>query len=86
MHIQLLPKLNQNALLTCCFLCGSWASSFAMWCAELPTLLPVVELAEVLLHVQNGAWLLCRVVANTPDSFYEGMNLGGLCHWSLCNL
>jgi len=39
---------------------------------ELPTLLPIVELAEVLLHVQNGAWLLCRVVANKPDSFYEG--------------
>jgi len=41
-------------------------------CLELPTLLPVVELTEVLLHVHNGAWLLCRVVANTPDSFYEG--------------
>jgi len=41
-------------------------------CLELPTLLPIVELAEALLHVQNGAWLLCRVVANAPDSFYEG--------------
>jgi len=46
--------------------------------AELPTLLPIVELAEVLLHVQNGAWLLCRVVANKPDSFYEGIFVGWL--------
>jgi len=46
---------------------------------ELPTLLPVAELAEALLHVQNGAWLLCRVVANKPDSFYEGILLGWFC-------
>jgi len=45
---------------------------------ELPSLLPVVELAEALLHVQNGAWLLCRVVANSPDSFYEGICIAWL--------
>jgi len=45
-------------------------------CVELPSLLPIVELAEVLLHVQNGAWLLCRVLANSPDSFYEGIDEG----------
>lgn len=39
--------------------------------AELPSLLPIAEVAEALLHVQNGAWLLCRVVANSPDSFLE---------------
>ena len=54
--------------------------------AELPTLLPVVELAEVLLHVQNGAWLLCHVVANRPDSFYDGMNVGSLHRLSSCRV
>lgn len=42
-------------------------------CLELPSLLPIAEVAEALLHVQNGAWLLCRVVANSPDSFLEGL-------------
>ncbi|XP_064613118.1 LOW QUALITY PROTEIN: integrator complex subunit 2-like [Liolophura sinensis] len=37
--------------------------------AELPGLLPVEEVAEALLHVKNGSWLLCRLVANTPDCF-----------------
>ena len=53
--------------------------NLAVLCVELPTLLPVVELAEALLHVQNGAWLLCRVVANTPDSFNEGIYTDSLC-------
>jgi len=48
---------------------------------ELPTLLPIIELAEALLHVQNGAWLLCRVVANTPDSFYEGIDPSTVMDW-----
>lgn len=39
--------------------------------AELPSLLPITDVAEALLHVQNGSWLLCRVVANSPDSFIE---------------
>jgi len=55
-----------------------------MLCVELPTLLPIVELAEVLLHVQNGAWLLCRLVANLPDSFYEGIYIGCLCVVCIC--
>ena len=70
---------------------------FALLSVELPTLLPIVELAEVLLHVQNGAWLLCRVVANSPDSFYEGICIfvwywlmvcvvHVICVFYLCNL
>ncbi|TTK47649.1 Integrator complex subunit 2 [Bagarius yarrelli] len=39
--------------------------------AELPTLLPVVDVAEALLHVRNGVWFLCLLVANVPDSFNE---------------
>ena len=39
---------------------------------ELPSLMHVNEVAEALLHVKNGAWLLCRLVANIPDSFLEG--------------
>ena len=39
--------------------------------AELPGLLPITEVAEALLHVQNGPWLLCRVIANSPDTFHE---------------
>lgn len=40
--------------------------------AELPTLLTVQNMTETLLHVQNGPAIICRVVANFPDSFREG--------------
>uniref|UniRef100_A0A7N9ANZ5 Integrator complex subunit 2 n=1 Tax=Mastacembelus armatus TaxID=205130 RepID=A0A7N9ANZ5_9TELE len=39
--------------------------------AELPSLLPIVDVAEALLHVRNGDWFLCLLVANVPDSFSE---------------
>ncbi|ELT98571.1 hypothetical protein CAPTEDRAFT_226349 [Capitella teleta] len=39
--------------------------------AELPGLLPVTEVAEILLHVENGPWLLSRLIANVPDTFHE---------------
>lgn len=40
--------------------------------AELPTLLNVQGITETLLHVHNGPAIICRVVANFPDSFREG--------------
>ncbi|KAM8835256.1 integrator complex subunit 2 isoform 2-T2 [Synchiropus picturatus] len=39
--------------------------------AELPSLLPILDVAEALLHVRNGDWFLCLLVANVPDSFNE---------------
>uniref|UniRef100_A0A8C1YMV5 Integrator complex subunit 2 n=2 Tax=Cyprininae TaxID=2743694 RepID=A0A8C1YMV5_CYPCA len=39
--------------------------------AELPSLLPIIEVAEALLHVRNGEWFMCLLVANVPDSFSE---------------
>ncbi len=42
---------------------------------ELPSLLPIIEVAEALLHVRNGEWFLCLLVANVPDSFSEGMSI-----------
>uniref|UniRef100_A0A673ZP07 Integrator complex subunit 2 n=1 Tax=Salmo trutta TaxID=8032 RepID=A0A673ZP07_SALTR len=39
--------------------------------AELPSLLPIIDVAEALLHVRNGDWFLCLLVANVPDSFNE---------------
>ena len=39
---------------------------------ELPTLLALANVCEVLLHMTNGTYLLCRLVANQPDSFREG--------------
>uniref|UniRef100_A0A3Q2E6J4 Integrator complex subunit 2 n=1 Tax=Cyprinodon variegatus TaxID=28743 RepID=A0A3Q2E6J4_CYPVA len=39
--------------------------------AELPSLLPIVDVAEALLHVRNGDWFMCLLVANVPDSFNE---------------
>ena len=41
--------------------------------AELPSLLPITEVAEALLHLPNGTWLLCRLVANAPDAFHKGL-------------
>lgn len=40
--------------------------------AELPTILNVQCITETLLHVHNGPAIICRVVANFPDSFREG--------------
>lgn len=31
-----------------------------------------MDVAEALLHVHNGDWFLCLLVANVPDSFNEG--------------
>ena len=42
--------------------------------AELPALLPITGVAETLLHVPNGDWMLCRLVANSPDTYKEGIN------------
>ncbi|XP_073258081.1 integrator complex subunit 2-like [Porites lutea] len=39
--------------------------------AELPSLLALNQLAEALLRVKHGSWLLCRLVANAPDSFEQ---------------
>ncbi|XP_062598976.1 integrator complex subunit 2-like [Saccostrea cucullata] len=39
--------------------------------AELPALLPITEVSETLLHVPNGDWMLCRLVANSPDCYKE---------------
>ena len=40
--------------------------------AELPSLLALNQLAEALLRVKHGPWLLCQLVANAPDSFEQG--------------
>lgn len=40
--------------------------------AELPVLLPVTEVAEALLRTQYGPAFITRMVANMPDTFYEG--------------
>ncbi|XP_031555845.1 integrator complex subunit 2-like isoform X2 [Actinia tenebrosa] len=39
--------------------------------AELPSLLPLEQVAETLLRVKYGPWLLCRLVANVPDKFEQ---------------
>lgn len=39
--------------------------------AELPTLLSVLDIAETLLHVKHGPEIICWIVANIPDSFFE---------------
>ncbi|CAG9832502.1 unnamed protein product [Diabrotica balteata] len=39
--------------------------------AELPTTLNICSIAETLLRVHNGPAIICRIVANFPDSFRE---------------
>jgi len=39
--------------------------------AELPNTLQILEVVEALLHVKNGTSLICRLVANSPESFHE---------------
>ncbi|KAK6190857.1 hypothetical protein SNE40_002632 [Patella caerulea] len=37
--------------------------------AELPNLLPLPDIAEALLSLKNGSWLICQLLANSPESF-----------------
>ena len=46
---------------------------FSFYTQELPSLLPIKNVAEAMMFVPNGGWFLCRMVANSPDSFKEGM-------------
>ncbi|XP_014297506.1 integrator complex subunit 2 [Microplitis demolitor] len=39
--------------------------------AELPALLSISDIAETLLHVKHGPEIICWVVANSPDSFFD---------------
>ena len=39
---------------------------------ELPSLLPVVQVAEALLRLETGPYFLCRLIANMPDHFDQG--------------
>lgn len=39
--------------------------------AELPSLLQIHEIVEILLYVNNGSNIICWVVANMPDCFKE---------------
>ncbi|XP_072034600.1 integrator complex subunit 2-like [Amphiura filiformis] len=39
--------------------------------AELPILLKMPKIAEALLRMKFGPLLLCRLIANVPDSFYQ---------------
>ncbi|KAH7958889.1 hypothetical protein HPB49_006131 [Dermacentor silvarum] len=39
--------------------------------AELPGILHIQDIAETLIHLRNGPELLCRLIANAPDSFSE---------------
>lgn len=52
--------------------CDISLSVLIFFSLELPSLLPIVDVAEALLHVRNGDWFLCLLVANVPDSFNEG--------------
>lgn len=39
--------------------------------SELPSLLNIHTITETLLHVNNGSAIICRVIANFPDSFND---------------
>ena len=40
--------------------------------AELPNLLSPSEVAEALLRLKYGPYIICHIVANQPDCFSEG--------------
>ena len=70
MHLKVLSHIPGTLCLwelcTCCIMWCSWFPP------ELPSLLPITEVVEALLHVPNGIWLASRLVANVPDTFEEG--------------
>lgn len=65
----LAARVRCSAVSSSCFQPGF---SSCLLFSELPSLLPIVDVAEALLHVRNGDWFLCLLVANVPDSFNEG--------------
>ena len=40
--------------------------------SELPALLSAVDIVETLLHVKHGPDIICWLIANSPDCFWEG--------------
>lgn len=46
--------------------------------AELPNLLNISDIVEVLLHVNKGPVIVSWIVANMPDTLYEGIKLNYL--------
>lgn len=40
--------------------------------SELPMLLAPPEVAEALLRLKFGPWIICYMVANQPESFNDG--------------
>ena len=42
--------------------------------AELPNLLSPSEVAEALLRLKYGPYIICHIVANQPDCFLEGIS------------
>ena len=43
--------------------------------AELPNLLSPPEVAEALLRLKYGPYIICHIVANQPDCFSQGKNI-----------
>ena len=43
--------------------------------AELPALLTIQDVVETLLHVKFGPAVICWILANAPDYFWEGNSL-----------
>ena len=50
--------------------------------AELPNLLSPSEVAEALLRLKYGPYIICHIVANQPDCFSEGIFFNHLCNGS----
>ena len=40
--------------------------------AELPNLLPLTDVVDALMQIENGDWFIERIVANMPDMLLEG--------------
>lgn len=54
--------------------------------AELPSLLNICDVVEVLLHVNKGPTIISWVVANMPDTLQEGIILSGFLFCSTFSL
>ncbi|XP_051972929.1 integrator complex subunit 2-like [Xyrauchen texanus] len=63
--------LKSSELFECPLYLEEVADVLCILQAELPSLLPIIDVAEALLHLRNGDWFLCLLVANVPDSFNE---------------
>jgi len=63
--------LDETELFQCEVYVDEISNALCIAFTELPFLLPITEVAEALLTVKHGPWILCKLLVNNPECFEE---------------